>query len=124
MKLKLCQFKLKKDKKYNYVVWKEQYRCLAIFMVAMFLFSAIQITLLSVFLVEIHLSQILELGFIKSEQIFSNMLAEMKQNEMNLILQDIWGSSKTISDMISRPEIINNDFLPSDTLLSAFEFYT
>ena len=93
-------------------------------MVAMFLFSAIQITLLSVFLVEIHLSQILELSFIKSEQIFSNMLAEMKQNEMNLILQDIWGSSKTISDMISRPEIINNDFLPSDTLLSAFEFYT
>ena len=72
-------------------------------MVAMFLFSAAQITFLSVFLVESHLSQILELSFIKSEQIFSNMLAEMKQNEMNLVSQSIWGSSKALSDMISRP---------------------
>ena len=116
--------KIRNRNKQKYLVWQEQYRILATFMVAIFLFSAIQITFLSVFLVEIHLSQILELGFIKSEQIFSNMLAEMKQNEMNLILQDIWGSSKSISDLISRPEIIDPDFVSSDTLISAFEFYT
>lgn len=52
------------------------------------------------------------------------MLAEMKQNEMNLILQGIWGSSKSISDMISRPEIINQNYIPSGTLIDAFDFYS
>ena len=47
----------------------------------------------------------------------------MKQNEMNLVSQGIWGSSKALSDMISRPEIIKEDFLPSNTLFSAFEYY-
>ena len=115
--------KIRNRNKQKYLVWQEQYRILATFMVAIFLFSAIQITFLSVFLVEIHLSQILELGFIKSEQIFSNMLAEMKQNEMSLVSQGIWGSSKALSDMISRPEIIREDFLPTNTLISAFEYY-
>ena len=51
------------------------------------------------------------------------MLAEMKQNEMNLVSQGIWGSSKALSDMISRPEIITEGFLPTNTLVSSFEFY-
>ena len=51
------------------------------------------------------------------------MLAEMKQNEMSLVSQGIWGSSKALSDMISRPEIIKEDFLPTNTLFSAFEYY-
>ena len=51
------------------------------------------------------------------------MLAEMKQNEMNLILQGIWGSSKSVSDMVSRPEIIDRDYIPSGTLVSTFNFF-
>ena len=39
------------------------------------------------------------------------MLTEMKQNEMSLILQDLWGEAKSISDMISRPEIIVENYL-------------
>ena len=35
----------------------------------------------------------------------------MKQNEMSLILQDLWGEAKSISDMISRPEIIVENYL-------------
>ena len=42
---------------------------------------------------------------------------------MNLILQGIWGSSKSISDMLSRPQIVNRDYLPSGRLVSAFDFY-
>ena len=125
MKLEYCSklFIKKGVKKSNYIVWKEQYRCLAAFMVSMFLFSALQIAVLSVFLVELHLSQILEIGFIKSEQIFSNMLAELKQNELNLIQQGLWGSAKSISDMISRPEIIDDGYLTTNKLVSAYEFY-
>ena len=33
-------------------------------------------------------------------------MADLKQNEFNLIHQDLWGAAKSISDMVSRPEIL------------------
>ena len=47
-------------------------------MTAMLFFQALQLTFISTFLIENHLSQIVELSFIKSEQIYASMLAEMK----------------------------------------------
>ena len=35
----------------------------------------------------------------------------MKQNEWNLILQDLWGSAKAISDMVSKPEILMDNYI-------------
>ena len=34
----------------------------------------------------------------------------MKQNELNIITQDLFGSAKSISDMISKPEILNRRY--------------
>ena len=54
------------------------------------------------------------------------MLAEMKQNEMNLIISDITSSSISISDMISRPEILVENYLETyaaDNAVSIFEKY-
>ena len=54
------------------------------------------------------------------------MLAEMKQNEMNLIISDIASSSISISDMISRPEILVDDYLETyaaENAVSIYEFY-
>ena len=39
------------------------------------------------------------------------MLTEMKQTELRLLSQDLWGISKSISDSISRPEILVDDYL-------------
>ena len=78
MAFKFCKIQFKREQKHDYIVWKEFYWCLVAFMVAMLFLSATQITIVTMFLVESHLAQIIELSFIKSEQIFSNMLAEMK----------------------------------------------
>ena len=85
MALRCFRNRRKETKKYRYKVWRELYHVLVAFMLVMMLLSATQITVLSVLLVEQHLAQVIELSFIKSEQIFANMLAEMKQNELRLI---------------------------------------
>ena len=54
------------------------------------------------------------------------MLTEMKQNELKLLSQDLWGTSKTISDTISRPEILVDDYLETyaeQNLINGFEFF-
>ena len=54
------------------------------------------------------------------------MLAEMKQNELRLVSQDLWGSTKSISDMISKPHILVNDYLEThaaDTAVNGFEIF-
>ena len=115
----------KETTKYRYKVWRELYHVLVAFMLVMMLLSATQITVLSVLLVEQHLAQVIELSFIKSEQIFANMLAEMKQNELRLISQGLWGSSKAISDSITRPEILVEDYMDTnaaESVLSSFEY--
>ena len=61
---KICR---NRGKKHDYLVWYELYKILAIFIVAILIFSTLQLTLLSMVLSESHLSQIIELGFIKSE---------------------------------------------------------
>ena len=45
---------------------------------------------------------------------------------MSLILQDLWGESKTLSDMISRPEIIVENYLEihsEKNIINSYEFF-
>ena len=46
---------------------------------------------------------------------------------MSLISQDLWGSSKSISDMISRPEILIDDYLETfatESIVNGYERYS
>ena len=46
---------------------------------------------------------------------------------MSLISQDLWGSSKSISDMISRPEILVDDYLETfatESKVNGYERYS
>ena len=54
------------------------------------------------------------------------MLTEMKQTELRLLSQDLWGISKSISDSISRPEILVDDYLDTHAekfILNSFHFF-
>ena len=45
---------------------------------------------------------------------------------MSLILQDLWGEAKSLSDMISRPEIIVENYLEKHSeknLINSYEFF-
>ena len=46
----------------------------------------------------------------------------MKQNEFNLVRQDLWGAAQSISDMISRPEILDPDYTKPN-FESAYELF-
>ena len=54
-------------------------------------------------------------------------MAELKQNEFNLIHQDLWAAAKSISEMVSRPEILIPDYQASgapditDSLYEVFQ---
>ena len=83
------------------------YCIIAIFMIIMLFISAVwNMLVFSVLVSNKQLTQIIKISFIKTEQIHAKTLAEMKQNEMNLMLQDLWGSAKSISDMVTRPDEI------------------
>ena len=44
-------------------------------------------------LVSNQVQQVIEISFIKTEQIKSKTIAELKQNEFHIISQDLWGSA-------------------------------
>ena len=54
-----------------------------------------------------QVQQIIEISFIKKEQIWSTTIAQLKQNEMQMTSADLYGSAQSISDMITRPEIVD-----------------
>ena len=53
-----------------------------------------------------QIAQVMHISYLKNVKIRTNMMADLKQNEFNLIHQDLWGAAKSISDMVSRPEIL------------------
>ena len=53
-----------------------------------------------------QIAQVMHISYLKNVKIRTNMMADLKQNEFNLIHQDLWGTAKSISDMVSRPEIL------------------
>ena len=58
-----------------------------------------------------QVQQIIEISFIKQEQIWSTTIAQLKQNEMQMTSADLYGSAQSISDMITRPEIVDQAYL-------------
>ena len=57
-------------------------------------------------LVSKQIAQVMHISYLKNVKIRTNIMADLKQNEFNLIHQDLWGAAKSISDMVSRPEIL------------------
>ena len=47
----------------------------------------------------------------------------MKQNDLHAINQDLLGSAQTISDMLSRPDIVHQDY-NNDAVENAYVFAT
>ena len=69
----------------------------------------------------------MHISYMKNIKIRTSTMAELKQNEFNLIHQDLWAAAKSISEMVSRPEILIPDYQASgapditDSLYEVFQ---